>query len=141
MGLAVQSQSPTRRTVAGGRVRWIVAVAVLIVVAGLAVRWPWHDELTTDVRFFFAPWYDVLTQNGGFAALRFPFYNYNPPYLYLLTVGTWLPIPELVAIKLIPTVFDLLLGYAGYLIVRQYTRGQAGLCWPPRCWCWPRPWC
>ena len=123
MGLAVQSQSPTRKPRPGAR-WWVGAAAVLIVVAGLAVRWPWHDELTTDVRFFFAPWYDVLTQNGGFAALRHPFYNYNPPYLYLLTVGTWLPVPELVAIKLIPTVSDLLLGYAGYLIVRQCTRGH-----------------
>jgi len=104
--------------------RWVAAVCVLVVLAGLAARWPWRNELTTDVRFFFAPWYDVLTQNGGLAALRYPFYNYNPPYLYLLTAATWLPVPELVAIKLIPVVFDLLLGYAGYLIVRQYTRGH-----------------
>jgi Gpi18-like mannosyltransferase len=124
MGLAVQSPS-TKRTAGRTSIRWIAAAAVVIVLAGLAVRWPWRNELTTDVRFFFAPWYDVLTQNGGFTALRFPFYNYNPPYLYLLTVGSWLPVPELVAIKLIPTVFDLLLGYAGYLIVRQSTRGHA----------------
>src|SRR6478609_5258754 len=123
MGLAVHSP-PTTPNRGRRAIRWIVAMTVLVGIA-LAVRWPWHGELSTDVRFFFAPWYDVLTQNGGFAALRFPFYNYNPPYLYLLAVGTWLPTPELLTIKLIPAVFDLLLGYAGYLIVRQYTRGRA----------------
>ena len=38
---------------------------------------------------------------GGFSALAGEFSNYNPPYLYLLLLATYLPLSKIIAIKLI----------------------------------------
>ena len=43
--------------------------------------------------------------------------NYNPPYLILLYLLTFLPGPAIVKIKLLSVIFDVLMGLFGYLIV------------------------
>ncbi|HLG77671.1 MAG TPA: glycosyltransferase 87 family protein, partial [Ktedonobacteraceae bacterium] len=53
----------------------------------------------------------------GFAAFKYNFYNYNPPYLYLLALATFLPIPKLVAVKSISVFFDVVLSIFTYLIL------------------------
>ena len=59
-----------------------------------------------------------MAQNG-FAGLSGDFSNYNPPYLYLILLATHLPLPKIVAIKLISMVFDLALAGFAALIVRE----------------------
>jgi hypothetical protein len=87
-GLAVrQVMIPPRLVLAG-----IVVVAILL-------RWSLFSIESGDYRAFVDPWYRHLAENGGFAALGDTFSNYNTPYLVLLAAATYLPIPELVAIK------------------------------------------
>jgi Gpi18-like mannosyltransferase len=57
----------------------------------------YHVE-TSDYTAFLSQWYDFIQTHGGFAALKYNFSNYNTPYLYLLALATYLPIPKLVAI-------------------------------------------
>src|SRR5947207_1792835 len=57
--------------------------------------------------------------NGGFAALGETFSNYNTPYLVLLAAAIYLPVPELVAIKSISVIFDLVLAVFAYKIIRR----------------------
>lgn len=45
--------------------------------------------------------------------------NYNPPYLILLYLLTFLPGPAIVKIKLLSVIFDILMGLFGYLIVKE----------------------
>ncbi|HET6504565.1 MAG TPA: hypothetical protein VFG87_27770 [Amycolatopsis sp.] len=94
----------------------IAAVAAVVVVA-LAVRSVFFGYESGDYRAYFLPWYDFIAQNGGFAALKDNFSNYNVPYLYLVAALTYTPIPALVAVKLIPVFFDLVLGFFTYRIV------------------------
>ncbi len=71
-------------------------------------------------------WYSLIEQRG-FAAMADDFAVYTPPYLYLLWLATLVKgtIPPMLAIKLIPTVFDALSAFAVYKLVRlKYPQGQ-----------------
>jgi Gpi18-like mannosyltransferase len=90
-----------------------------IVVAALLLRWSLFAVESGDYRAFVDPWYRHLAENGGFAALGDTFSNYNTPYLVLLAAATYLPVPELVAIKSMSVIFDLLLAVFTYKIIRR----------------------
>lgn len=99
------------RTVRGG-----IVIAVIIL-AALAVRLAFFSDQSGDYLAYFARWYSFIREHGGLGALRYEFANYNVPYLYLLTIVTYLPIPALTGIKLMSVVFDFLLGFFAYRIV------------------------
>ena len=106
-------QPSTRRS------RVVIAVAfVAVVLLAAAVRFLFIDEVSGDYRTFLSPWYDQLSA-GGFKALGGDFSNYNPPYLYLILFATHLPLPKIVAIKVISMVFDVVLASFAALIVRE----------------------
>lgn len=110
----------TKPRTAGGR-RLPAIVVVVVVVAAFAVRFAFVDEVTSDYRVFLRPWYDALAAGGGLRAVGQEIGNYNPPYLYLLAAATYLPIPEIVAIKLVSMVFDVVLAaFAGLIVGRRY---------------------
>lgn len=106
--------------------RWLIA-GCLLVVAGVAigVRALFVDRVSQDYTAFLSPWYDTLAQGGGFAAVGTEVANYDPPYLYLLAAVTYLPIPKLVAVKLISVVFDVVLAGFAALVVRERFRRPA----------------
>ncbi len=85
---------------------FIVAGIVLIFV-GVILRLDGLWFLSHDMRAFLIPWYSQLASQG-FSALQTDFSNYTPPYLYLLWLAalTRAVVPEILAIKLIPILFD-----------------------------------
>src|SRR5215217_8436860 len=84
----------------------------------LALRFSLFNFESIDYRLFLSPWYDFIVSKGGVSALGYEFADYTPPYLYLLTLATYLPLPKLYAIKLISISFDFLLAFFVLLIVR-----------------------
>lgn len=64
-------------------------------------------------------WYDTLAQ-GGFRTLKDPFHDYTPAYLYLMYLGTLLPIGKLLSIKLISLLFEVLAAGFVWKILRHY---------------------
>ncbi|MEU4687932.1 hypothetical protein [Actinoplanes sp. NPDC023714] len=92
----------------------LVAVAVAVRLLGFGLE-------TFDWKWYLGPWTRFIAENGGFAALKFPFADYNVPYLYLLTGFTWLgqhtPYEVLVWIKLGSVVFDVVLAFYAARIV------------------------
>jgi Gpi18-like mannosyltransferase len=97
------------------------------IVLGLAIRYEFIPYFTGDYTTYLSPWYDFIVSHGGFAALKYNFSNYNPPYLYLLILATYLPVSKLVAIKLVPIVFDFGLAAFAWGIIRS--KYGSGL-WP-----------
>lgn len=98
--------------------RLLLVVGAIVVLVALAARTVFFDYESLDYFAFLRRWYDHIAANGGFQALRDPsFSDYNIPYLYLLAVLTYLPIPPLIGIKLISVVFDLILGFFVYRMV------------------------
>jgi Gpi18-like mannosyltransferase len=93
------------------------AVLVAVVLCAVSVRLVFFPFRSGDYDAFVGQWYSFITQHGGFAALRYDFADYNVPYLYLLTLTTYVPVPALYGVKLLSIVFDLLLAYFTYRIV------------------------
>lgn len=124
LGSSVTRTEPTthghaRVTAAGSRrTPWRYVVLALVVVAALALRWVFVDVQSGDYRAFLSPWFRHL-DSSGFAGLADEFSNYNTPYLVLLWLATALPVSQIVAIKSISVIFDLLLAFFAYKIVRQ----------------------
>src|ERR1700730_7829219 len=71
----------------------------MLFLLAIALRISLYHTVTSDYTVFLSQWYDFIQTHGGFAAFKYNFSNYNPPYLYLLALTTYLPIPKLVAIK------------------------------------------
>ncbi|HEY5822328.1 MAG TPA: glycosyltransferase 87 family protein [Propionibacteriaceae bacterium] len=116
----------TRRSLSSVLTRPRLVMLALVMVA-VVVRWQFVAVETGDYRAFLDPWYAHLAQNGGFAALKDSFSNYNTPYLVLLAAMTYLPIPQLVGIKLISVVFDVALAGFAYKIITQVRPGARWL--------------
>jgi Gpi18-like mannosyltransferase len=103
-----------------------VVIAALVCCA-LLVRLGFADFRSGDYDAFVSQWYQFISQHGGFGAFRYDFANYNVPYLYLLTLFTYTPMPALYAVKLISVAFDLLLAFFAYRIVALR---RPGTWWP-----------
>jgi Gpi18-like mannosyltransferase len=86
------------------------------------VRIVTRSVVTTDLDFHILAWYAKLQQLGPFAGLGKDFYNYTPPYLYLLALGTltsrWFA--PVIVVKMISTVFDGAAAYVMFRLVRLW---------------------
>ncbi|MCL2084028.1 MAG: conjugal transfer protein TraL [Oscillospiraceae bacterium] len=67
-----------------------------------------------DYIHFLQPWMEEFRSGGGFAALRTTTSNYNLPYLYFLALISYLPLSDLLLIKSLSVLFDILLAAALY---------------------------
>lgn len=76
-----------------------------------------------DLRTFGQKWYLDLAKNG-FGELRKNFANYNMPYLYLLLLASYTHMGALAAVKVIATIFDLLMGFGVAKIVYHYRQDK-----------------
>lgn len=105
--------------------RTVPAVAATLAVAvAVVIRLELYDFQSSDYRAFVAQWYDFIKANGGFAAMRYQFADYNVPYLYLIALLTYLPVPVLAGVKTISVLGDLLLAFFVYrLVALRYPRG------------------
>jgi Gpi18-like mannosyltransferase len=100
-----------------------IVAATLAVALAVVIRVELYDFQSSDYRAFVAQWYDFIRANGGFAAMRHQFADYNVPYLYLVAVLTYLPVPALAGIKTISVLGDLLLAFFVYrLVALRYPR-------------------
>lgn len=102
------------------------SVLVLSIMIGLAIRLSFRDFQSGDFQWHLNPWYKFIIEHGGFAALKHKFSNYNVPYLYLLSLASYVGngLPSLYVIKTISVGFDLLLAaYAYRLVALKYPSG------------------
>src|SRR5690349_9337179 len=97
---------------------WQTLLFTGLFLAAMVLRWALFPFVSGDYTAALSPWYDFIRSHGGFAAFKYSFATYNPPYLYLLALATFLPLSKMVAIKLVSVLGDLLLAYFAYLILR-----------------------
>ncbi len=104
---------------------WIISV--LLVLLAFAARAYVFDYETLDYRDFLTKWVEFFRTHGHFRALRYSVGNYNIPYLYFLAFFSLLPIRDLYLIKLLSTVFDVLLAWGSMKLLRRFTNNAAAL--------------
>jgi Gpi18-like mannosyltransferase len=105
------------------RVGLVAAAAAIAVAARLAM----FSYESFDYEVFLKSWYEFISTHGGFGAFKYSFSDYNVPYLYLIALLTYLPIPALAGIKIISVAFDVVLAYFTYRIVALHHTGR----WSP----------
>lgn len=105
---------PLRRAGYGGNK---LALAFLVLALAALLRAVCLDHITYDYRDFLSQWAAFFRENGGFAAIKEPVGDYNAPYLYFMAAISYLPFPDLYAIKLFSILFDGILAWGGLRLV------------------------
>lgn len=76
-------------------------------ILALATRFALFSHRSPDLNGFVEPWYKILRAEDFLTAFSKNFYNYNPPYLYLLWLTAKLDFTPIIGIKLLSVFFEL----------------------------------
>ena len=102
---------------------------ISLILVSILIKYFFFSFESGDYKRFLLKWYNIISEEG-LSAIAGGLGNYNPPYLILLYLLTFLPGSAIVKIKMLSVVFDILMGLIGYLIVKQLTNSKhAYLCW------------
>ena len=86
--------------------------------ASICIKYFFFSYESGDYKRFLLKWYNTLAEEG-LSSVVGGLGNYNPPYLILLYLLTLIPGAALIKIKMLSVVFDILMGFIGYLIVKK----------------------
>lgn len=103
-----------------------IVIAVMLTALALVLRALVFGYETLDYQNFLTRWVDFFRQRGGWRALSEPVGNYNIPYLYFMALFSYSSVKDLYLIKLLSTVFDVLLAYSAMRLVSRW-QNSAGL--------------
>lgn len=74
-----------------------------------------------DYNFYLEPWINFIKTHNYFYALKYDFYNYTPPYMYILVFLAKLGFNPLYSIKIVSVFFEYLLAfYVGKIIFLKF---------------------
>lgn len=97
----------------------VVGVTVLSILIRLSVK----HVITGDWTAWWELWFDELYK-GGFKAIAGDWYDYAPPFVYLLWIITKLPINCMTGFKAMMSIFDFLGAVVGAKIVYELTKSR-----------------
>ena len=97
-------------------------VSALLLLLAFAARAYVFDYETLDYQNFLTRWVEFFRANGHFRAMKQSVGNYNIPYLYFLAFFSMLPIRDLYLIKLLSTLFDVLLAWGSMMLLGRFTK-------------------
>jgi Gpi18-like mannosyltransferase len=94
---------------------WIGGILLAV---SLAVRLAAYHIVTSDYTYFVAKWFTQLQIHPWLSAFQQPFADYAPLYLYMLKILTFIPVNSLYSEKTLSFLFDILVAYGAYLLVK-----------------------
>jgi Gpi18-like mannosyltransferase len=102
---------------------------LLIFTAGsimaLVIRIALINGISNDMVVSMQPWADHIKKLGFIQAFKSAFYDYTPLYLYGISIITALPIPAMIAIKMLSILFDFIGAFYIYKILKElYGKGS-----------------
>ena len=102
---------------------------ILVTVLAYYVRRYMLDFETNDYINWLSKWFDYLKENGGLAALgTYPGdCDYNPPYLIIMALLTYLPFNKLHLIKAVSIIFDYALALSSASLVAYLVKDKKGV--------------
>ncbi|CAN5547217.1 hypothetical protein BH10ACT7_BH10ACT7_05690 [soil metagenome] len=89
----------------------------------IGMRFALLPHFTSDYTYGMSAWLETL-RTEGFSAFGRHFSDYNVPYLYLLYLGSLLPLEPLAIVKLIGAISDLALALGAAAIVLRLGKGR-----------------
>lgn len=102
-----------------------IIVAAFITAFALLGRMAMFPYESGDYTGFLAGWFSSLKAAGGFPGVGLSLGDYTPPYIYIMSLLTYLPLRDLYSIKLVSVCFDLLLAAAVLCVVYRLWRKTA----------------
>jgi Gpi18-like mannosyltransferase len=104
--------------------RVFTALCVALTVSAICLRIAGLPFRTHDMQDFLLPWFDAIVTRGHFNALSGDFYNYTPPYMYLMAALSYLDgiVDRVVLIKAISIAFDAVAAFVVYKITVAVTQ-------------------
>ncbi len=96
----------------------------LTVIVSLLIRINFLKFKSDDYIAFLSEWFNILKTNGRIFALKNSIGDYNIPYLVIMALITYLPIKQLVALKIVSIIFDYLMAFAGMLIIYELLKNN-----------------
>ena len=95
-------------------------IAVLFVLAFM-IRWKLMPIQSADYYGFLEKWMQTIRDNGGYRSLSMQISNYTSPYMYIMTILSYISTNDLYALKLVSVLFDYLASVAVFLIMYHMT--------------------
>lgn len=108
--------------------RRLQALSFILFLVGINARFLLLPVESDDMTTFLYRWYDYIVENGAWASFGGEFSNYSPPYIYILSLATYLDkwMPKLITIKAVSILFDFINAYLIYRTIRlQYDHETA----------------
>ena len=94
-----------------------------ISIAGVLIRYVFRHVITDDWIYFWDPWIATLKE-GGFKALATDFYDYAPPFLYILYGISRLSVDPMMAYKATSSMFDYIAAVIAFLLILDLTKSR-----------------
>lgn len=96
-------------------------ILLIITFISLLIRLVWFSAESGDYIYFLKPWVDNIRMLGGFKALAYNIGDYNVPYVFILTIISYLKCDPLIPIKIVSIIFDYIIAIYGFKIVKRLT--------------------
>ena len=84
------------------------------------------DYISGDYVSFLKHWAEFFRTYGGFSTIASNVGNYNVPYLYYIAFMSYIGVPDLYMYKLLSILFDVVLAWGCFRLVRSLVRDRQG---------------
>lgn len=98
-----------------------IAFVLCLFVFAFMIRWKLMPIESADYLGFLKPWMQEIRKYGGFASLYLEISNYTSPYMYIMTLLSYISTNDLYALKLVSVFFDYMASVAVFLILWEMT--------------------
>ena len=98
---------------------YIIIFGIIITFFALLVRVCMLKFESNDYRGFLTPWFDYLASHGGIKALGSYPGDYNPPYVTIMALFTYIPINKIYLIKGFSVLFDFILALSSAFLASK----------------------
>lgn len=95
-------------------------IAALFILAFM-IRWKLMPIQSADYYGFLEQWMQTIRDNGGYRSLSMEISNYTSPYMYIMTILSYISTNDLYALKLVSVFFDYMASIAIFLIIYHMT--------------------
>ena len=113
-----------------GNIKWKIidiAFVICLFLFAFMIRWKLMPIESGDYCGFLKEWMNTIRENGGFHSLSMGISNYTSPYMYIMTLLSYISANDLYALKLTSVFFDYMAAFAVFKILYRMTgsKGKA----------------
>jgi len=101
-----------------------IAFVICLFILAFMIRWKLMPIESADYFGFLEEWMNTIRANGGFRSLSMEISNYTSPYMYIMTILSYISKNDLYALKLVSVFFDYFAAIAVFKILYHMTKSS-----------------